>query len=98
MDALFRGNDMSLRANYHRKSNRLSGYDYSQPGAYFITIKSFLRKSIFGKINKGVFVPTPAGKIVEQEWFRSEQIRDEDELARIRRNVRENPLLWEGGK
>ncbi|MCK4416764.1 MAG: hypothetical protein KAV99_01180, partial [Candidatus Latescibacteria bacterium] len=29
---------MSLEKRYHRRSIRLNGCDYSQPGAYFITI------------------------------------------------------------
>lgn len=34
----------------NRKSNRLSNYDYSNAGAYFITICSKNRKNIFSKI------------------------------------------------
>lgn len=29
---------MYERAKHHRRSIRLKGYDYSQPGAYFVTI------------------------------------------------------------
>jgi len=31
----------------------LKGYDYSQPGAYFITIVTHERQPLFGKIIKG---------------------------------------------
>jgi len=36
-----------------RKPNRLTGYDYSQPGAYFITICAKGRHAIFGTVCVG---------------------------------------------
>jgi hypothetical protein len=35
---------------YHRRSIRLQGYDYSLPGAYFITIVSQGHEMLFGEI------------------------------------------------
>ena len=35
---------------HHRRSIRLKGYDYSQTGAYFITICCKDMKYLFGKI------------------------------------------------
>ena len=32
---------------HHRRSTRLKGYDYSQPGAYFVTICSWQRQPLF---------------------------------------------------
>lgn len=32
---------------HHRRSIRLKGYDYSQPGAYFVTICSWQRQTLF---------------------------------------------------
>ena len=32
---------------HHRRSPRLKGYDYSQPGAYFVTICSWQRQPLF---------------------------------------------------
>lgn len=56
-----------------RKSRRLSGYDYSENGSYFITICTHQRKHLFGKITVGQGL-APAemqlsnyGKIAEQE-------------------------------
>ncbi len=34
----------------HRRSLRLKGYDYSQPGAYFVTICTQSRECLFGEI------------------------------------------------
>lgn len=53
-----------------RKPNRLSGYDYSQNGGYFITVCIHSRKKILSKINVGDGFPVPHltvyGKIVER--------------------------------
>jgi putative transposase len=71
------GGNMSHHSRFNRGSHRIPGYDYTQPGAYFITICSYHRMHIFGQIKEGTFMPSPAGQIVEEEWFRSEQIREE---------------------
>ena len=63
-----------------RKSTRLAGYDYSQNGAYFITLCAHNRECLFGEIQNGVMVPNNYGKIVIAEWYKSETIRDEIEL------------------
>ena len=36
-----------------RKRNRLSTYDYGQPGAYFVTICTHQRRPIFGHVQDG---------------------------------------------
>lgn len=35
---------------HHRRSIRLKGYDYSQAGAYFITIVTQGRECVFGEV------------------------------------------------
>ncbi|MDQ1327561.1 MAG: REP-associated tyrosine transposase [Candidatus Poribacteria bacterium] len=60
---------------HHRRSIRLKGYDYSQSGAYFITICTHDKKSLFGKIIDGNMVLNEFGKIVNDEWIKTEQIR-----------------------
>src|SRR3954463_8568856 len=43
---------------HHRRSIRLKGYDYSQAGAYFITICCHNRDCVFGNIPVGAgFTP-----------------------------------------
>ena len=49
---------------YHRRSIRLKGYDYSQEGAYFVTVCTHNRECIFGEVLLNEF-----GKIVESVWF-----------------------------
>ena len=39
--------------NPNRKPNRIAGYDYSQSGAYFVTICTQDRKKILSKISVG---------------------------------------------
>ncbi|MGD1993805.1 MAG: hypothetical protein PVI59_11480 [Anaerolineae bacterium] len=35
---------------YHRRSIRLPGYDYAQPGAYFVTICTYKHGATFGQV------------------------------------------------
>lgn len=53
---------------HRRQSIRLQGYDYSQAGAYFITICTHNRAPLFGEIIDGVMVLNTAGQIVEKYW------------------------------
>lgn len=53
---------------HHRRSIRLKGYDYSQAGAYFITICVQNRLHLFGNIEDGVMNLNPAGQMVERWW------------------------------
>jgi len=65
---------------HHRRSIRLKGYDYSQPGAYFITICTHERECLFGEIVNDEMILNDYGKIVYEEWFLSAKIRNEIEL------------------
>ena len=50
-----------------RKQNRLSDYDYSQNGAYFVTICTQGRRKILSEIVGGGFpVPKPYGVVAEK--------------------------------
>jgi putative transposase len=51
-----------------RRSIRLKGYDYSQAGAYFVTLCASDRKCIFGSIIRGVMHLNPLGTIVQDCW------------------------------
>ena len=66
---------------HHRHSVRLPGYDYTQPGAYFITLCAHQRECLFGDIDsKGVLTLSAIGQIVAEEWRRSALIRREIQL------------------
>jgi len=51
-----------------RKSLRLSGYDYSSVGVYFITICTLSRKASFGSIVSNKMILSPIGKIARSFW------------------------------
>jgi putative transposase len=56
-----------------RKSPRLSGYDYSLPGGYFITIVTHRRVSLFGEIIDTKVILNATGKLVHEEWTKLPQ-------------------------
>ena len=51
-----------------RKLNRLSGFDYSNSGYYFVTICTKNRINYFGNIVDGQMILNTYGQIVEQQW------------------------------
>lgn len=53
---------------HHRRSIRLAGYDYTQAGAYFITICTHKRQNLFGDIVNGEMILNEYGKIVATCW------------------------------
>ncbi|MGB7875341.1 MAG: hypothetical protein WBL25_13240 [Anaerolineales bacterium] len=63
-----------------RHSIRLKGYDYTQPGAYFVTFCTYQRDEILGEVLHGEMKLSALGMIVQEEWFRSAQIRKEIQL------------------
>jgi putative transposase len=54
---------------HHRLSIRLEGYDYSQAGAYFVTMVTWQRESLFGKVVNEEMILNKVGKVVEWEWL-----------------------------
>jgi hypothetical protein len=38
---------------HRRRSIRLKGYDYAEPGAYFVTIAAQAREPLFGEVVDG---------------------------------------------
>ena len=59
---------------------RLKGYDYTQPGAYFVTFCAYQHDEIFGEVINGEMKLSEVGEIVRQEWYRSAEIRKEIQL------------------
>lgn len=57
-----------FKHTYRIESIRLQDYDYSQPGAYFITICTKNRQCIFGNIADGVMTLNDGGNVVQQCW------------------------------
>ena len=51
-----------------RQSLRLKGYDYTKPGAYFITLVTQDRRHLFGCIEAGIMHLNDAGHMIQQIW------------------------------
>ncbi|MDB4919329.1 transposase [Mucilaginibacter sp.] len=60
---------------HNRRSIRLKGYDYSQAGAYFITICTNQRQPLFGEIINGEMILSEIGQIAYNEWLKTPEIR-----------------------
>lgn len=54
---------------HHRRSIRLKGYDYSQSGAYFVTICTQDRECMFGDIIDGGMRVNEHGHIAGESWI-----------------------------
>ena len=52
----------------HRRSNRLRGFDYTQAGAYFVTIVAQERTSFFGLVCSEEMRPNEAGRMACRIW------------------------------
>jgi putative transposase len=62
---------------YRIQSHRKPNWDYSAEAMYFLTIVTQHRECILGTIVNHEMVLSDFGKIVEMEWFKSFEIRDE---------------------
>ncbi len=60
---------------HQRRSIRLRGYDYTQPGAYFVTVCTYRWKHMLGNVVDGRVVLNPFGKIVEEMWLKIADVR-----------------------
>ncbi len=65
---------------HHRRSIRLTHYDYSLPGAYFVTICAFGKQCIFGSVVGDQMRDSDCGRIVREQWFDTVRIRPQIEL------------------
>jgi REP element-mobilizing transposase RayT len=62
-------NDKSLEELYpQRRRVRLRSYDYSWPGAYFVTICTYEKQCLFGNIENGLVNLNEYGEIAQACW------------------------------
>ena len=54
---------------HRRRSIRLKEYDYSNAGAYYVTICTWNKEHYFGKIINSETIFSPMGEIIQQEWY-----------------------------
>jgi hypothetical protein len=55
-------------AKHHRRSIRLKEYDYTQAGAYFVTVCTQGQACLFGEVVDGEMRVNYAGRMVIAEW------------------------------
>jgi len=60
---------------HRRWSIRLRGYNYTRPGRYFVTICTRDKENLFGEISDGVMQINEYGRIAQQEWLRTRELR-----------------------
>jgi REP element-mobilizing transposase RayT len=82
---------------HHRRSMRLKGYNYAEPGAYFITLVTYHREKIFGRIVNGEMQLSALGQIAHEEWMRSASLRreiclNEDEFVIMPNHI--HGMVW----
>ena len=65
---------------HQRRSIRLPGFDYTEPGAYFVTICAYGRECLFGKVAYGDVVLNHLGRLAHEEWTYTEVIRPDVQL------------------
>ena len=53
---------------HHRRSIRLKDYDYSDAGAYFVTVCAWRKENMFGKISEGKISYSDVGEIISHIW------------------------------
>ncbi|MFQ6029859.1 MAG: transposase, partial [Dehalococcoidia bacterium] len=62
-------------SGHHRRSVHLPGFDYAQPGAYFVTICAQGHQCVFGEVVDGEMRLSRVGLLVQEEWLRIADIR-----------------------
>ena len=68
---------MKFGNKYRADSHRLKGWSYCMNGVYYITIDAFENRCWFGEVIDNEMKLNAFGKIIENEWLKSFQIREE---------------------
>jgi putative transposase len=65
-----RNDDMTRHdlEGHRRRSIRLPGYDYAQPGVYFVTICTHDRECVLGEVVGGSASFSPFGEVADECW------------------------------
>ena len=66
--------------SHRRRTIRLRNYDYTQGGAYFITICTRDRQCLWGEVVNGTVQLNETGRLVESVWLHTATVRPEIEL------------------
>src|SRR3989304_4254719 len=63
-----------------RNTLRLPGFDYASPRAYFVTVCTYRRECLFGRVEQSKMRLGPLGLIVQEEWLRPGVVRSHVEV------------------
>ena len=82
-----------------RKQNRMNSYDYSTPGAYFITVCTAGRERLFWSAVGAVgsmkrWVSRQIGHPIWQKSFYNHAIRNQPDYDEIWQYIKNNPLKY----
>lgn len=66
---------------HNKKSIRLKGHDYGEPGNYFVTICTKDRKHYFGEILDYKIQLSKIGEVVFNEWMNTQNIRQDVKIG-----------------
>ena len=68
-DAILRRGDRPVAPTTHRRrSLRLPRFDYTQQGAYFVTVCTRNRAGVFGEIVNGEMQLNDSGRVAQRVW------------------------------
>jgi len=70
-----------FKGKYHTDSSRLTHWDYSWPGLYFVTVCTKDGITYFGEIENGQLQLSRFGKIAEKHWLRTFTLRKDMNLT-----------------
>ncbi|MDP9471385.1 MAG: transposase [Chloroflexota bacterium] len=71
---------MTYDPAHHHRSIRLRDFDYASAGAFFVTLCTQDRLCLFGHIEGGEILLSLFGRVVEEEWLRTPQVRPSVDL------------------
>jgi REP element-mobilizing transposase RayT len=66
---------MTASPGHRRRSIRLADFDYAGGALYFVTICADRRRCIFGRVDDGEARLNALGRVVEDEWIKSLEMR-----------------------
>ncbi len=69
-----------IAERFHCRSVRMKEFDYTQPGAYFVTIVTVQRECLFGEVVDGEMRLNDLGTIAGDEWLRTTILRSNVQL------------------
>ena len=59
---------MTVQRGPNRQSVRLQTYDYTWPGAYFVTLCTHEQQHLFGTVDQDTIISSDWGRVVAEQW------------------------------